>query len=403
MEFKEKLLLIPLFFIPLPLQLHGQELPEFHCTLLEILKSDNYSNNQVPPTKAGESSSVKVYVNLGLREIQSLDDKKMELQTQIALRQTWTDARLAYNSQHKEGFVTLPLDIEHKPWIPDTFISNEKQSTVHGMTRPNSFFRVYPNGTILQSTRISVILSCFMHLENFPFDRQACEIILESFSHPASVLEYAWEPFVDLLKKRDSKHLTQFQLLKYETGKRKVNSKVTGHYSTIFAALIFQRKLGYYIIQFFAPTALSAALSWISFWLGEAVEARLSLAVTVLLTMTTQINGIHQTLPQVSYLTALSIFSGVCILFGVLAIFQSAVVFTLLKTRYRYSIPNSVIGKVMGIEGPNAGVKMIDSVKENEAILVMNLAQQLDNVSKRLFPLLFTLFLVVYFGYFLGA
>lgn len=133
------------------------EILESHKEVLKILKSENYSSNLIPPTLSCDNLSpcihkpLKVIINLGLRDIETIDDKTMELKLQLSIRQKWKDPRLQYPSQDPHGYVTLNADTIHKPWTPDIFIGNEKYSSIHSITRPNSFIRIYPDGSLFQS------------------------------------------------------------------------------------------------------------------------------------------------------------------------------------------------------------------------------------------------------------
>ncbi len=122
-----------------------EELLESHKTVLKILQSENYSSNLIPPVfpcnhvttdLSCSHEPLKVFINLGLRDIETIDDKSMELKLQLSIRQKWKDPRLQWPSQDPNGYVTLNTDTTHKPWTPDLFIHNEKYSTVHSVTRP---------------------------------------------------------------------------------------------------------------------------------------------------------------------------------------------------------------------------------------------------------------------------
>lgn len=65
-------------------------------------------------------------------------------------------------------------------WIPDLFFRNEKQGHFHNIIMPNVLLRIYPNGTVLLSLRISLVLFCPMDLHNFPLDKQVCTIEMAS-------------------------------------------------------------------------------------------------------------------------------------------------------------------------------------------------------------------------------
>ena len=51
---------------------------------------------------------------------------------------------------------------------------------MHKVPNQNRFFRIYKNGTVLYSMRLTVTAKCPMNLRYFPLDRQLCAIEIES-------------------------------------------------------------------------------------------------------------------------------------------------------------------------------------------------------------------------------
>lgn len=81
-----------------------------------------------------------------------------------------------------------------------------------------------------------------------------------------------------------------------------------GEYSCLRVDLTFKREFSYYLIQIYIPCCMLVIVSWVSFWLDpNAIPARVSLGVTTLLTMATQISGINASLPPVSYTKAIDV------------------------------------------------------------------------------------------------
>ena len=67
-----------------------------------------------------------------------------------------------------------------KVWMPDTFFRNEKIARFHSILTPNLYVRVFPNGNVLYSIRVSLICECGMYLSLFPFDQQTCTLDVAS-------------------------------------------------------------------------------------------------------------------------------------------------------------------------------------------------------------------------------
>lgn len=100
-----------------------------------------------------------------------------------------------------------------------------------------------------------------------------------------------------------------------------------GEYSCIKVELLFKREFSYYLIQIYIPCSMLVIVSWVSFWLDpNAIPARVSLGVTTLLTMATQISGINASLPPVSYTKAIDVWTGSCLTFVFGALLEFALV-----------------------------------------------------------------------------
>ena len=121
------------------------------------------------------------------------------------------------------------------------------------------------------------------------------------------------------------------KLPRFELSNKKTNGCTsrtnTGEYSCIQVHLTFRREFSYYLIQIYIPCIMLVIVSWVSFWLDpNAIPARVSLGVTTLLTMATQISGINASLPPVSYTKAIDVWTGVCLTFVFGALLEFALV-----------------------------------------------------------------------------
>lgn len=79
--------------------------------------------------------------------------------------------------------------------------------------------------------------------------------------------------------------------------------ELLGNYTCLEATFTLTRDLGYYIAQMYVPTTLALMFSWVGVWLPEELmEGRLSVAITVLLTLSTDSVSSQEHLPTVSYM-----------------------------------------------------------------------------------------------------
>ncbi|UMM41923.1 hypothetical protein L5515_017961 [Caenorhabditis briggsae] len=92
-------------------------------------------------------------------------------------------------------------------------------------------------------------------------------------------------------------------------------------------------------MQSYVPTTLIVVISWFSFWLDvEAVPARVSLAITTLLTLSTQANAARMALPEVSYMKAIDVWMGACMMF----VFGVMIEFTIVNYAQRQVMASSM-------------------------------------------------------------
>ncbi|XP_063382941.1 glutamate-gated chloride channel isoform X13 [Cydia fagiglandana] len=248
----------------------------------------------------------------------------MEYSVQLTFREQWLDERLKFNNLGGR-LKYLTLTEANRVWMPDLFFSNEKEGHFHNIIMPNVYIRIFPNGNVLYSIRISLTLSCPMNLKLYPLDKQTCSLRMASYGWTTDDLVFLWKEG-DPVQVVKNLHLPRFTLEKFLTDY--CNSKTnTGEYSCLKVDLLFKREFSYYLIQIYIPCCMLVIVSWVSFWLDQgAVPARVSLGVTTLLTMATQTSGINASLPPVSYTKAIDVWTGVCLTFVFGALLEFALV-----------------------------------------------------------------------------
>merc|ERR1719411_937378 len=223
-----------------------------------------------------------------IRSISKIDDYKMEYSVQVTFREQWNDERLRYVDSTKGKLNYLTLTDPSKVWMPDTFFRNEKEAKKHEIIVPNVYVRIYPNGDILYSIRISLTLACPMDLRLYPLDKQVCVLQIASYGWATDDLVYKWKD-VDPVQIVPGLHLPRFTLEQYKSAYCNVITN-TGEYSCLKVELIFKREFSYYLITIYVPCCMLVIVSWVSFWLDQnAIPARVSLGVATLLTMSTQV------------------------------------------------------------------------------------------------------------------
>ncbi|KAM4620320.1 glycine receptor, alpha 4b [Polymixia lowei] len=268
---------------------------------------------------------VNVTCNIFINSFGSITETTMDYRLNVFLRQQWNDPRLAYK-EYPDDSLDLDPSMLDSIWKPDLFFANEKGANFHEVTTDNKLLRIFQNGNVLYSIRLTLILSCPMDLKNFPMDSQTCTMQLESFGYTMNDLIFEWLD-VGPVQVADDLMLPQF-VLKEEKGLGYCTKYYnTGKFTCIEVKFYLERQMGYYLIQMYIPSLLTVILSWVSFWINmDAAPARVGLGITTVLTMTTQSSGSRASLPKVSYVKAIDIWMAVCLLFVFAALLEYAAV-----------------------------------------------------------------------------
>ncbi|XP_062845223.1 glycine receptor, alpha 4b [Trichomycterus rosablanca] len=272
-----------------------------------------------------KGSPVNVTCNIFINSFGSVTETTMDYRVNVFLRQQWNDPRLAYK-EYPDDSLDLDPSMLDSIWKPDLFFANEKGANFHEVTTDNKLLRIFQNGNVLYSIRLTLILSCPMDLKNFPMDVQTCTMQLESFGYTMNDLIFQW---LDKGPVQVAEDLTMPQFVLKEEKDLGFCTKHynTGKFTCIEVKFHLQRQMGYYLIQMYIPSLLTVILSWVSFWINmDAAPARVGLGITTVLTMTTQSSGSRASLPKVSYVKAIDIWMAVCLLFVFAALLEYAAV-----------------------------------------------------------------------------
>lgn len=280
---------------------------------------ENYDERvRPPPNEPDRPSPVIVNVNIMLRMLSKIDVVNMEYSMQITFRERWRDKRLAYNKMQLDNvpkFLTVP-HVKNNVWIPDSFFPTEKAAHRHHVDTENMFLRIYPDGQVLYSVRLSMTLSCPMELQLYPLDVQRCNFDLISYAHTTKDIVYQWDSeSLEPVQVKDGvgKDLPNFNLTSIDTTQNCTSSTNTGSYACLRMQLILRRQFSYYMVQLYAPTTMIVIVSWVSFWIDmHSTAGRIALGVTTLLTMTTLQASINAKLPPVSYVKVVDVWLGAC-------------------------------------------------------------------------------------------
>lgn len=284
---------------------------------------------------------VYVHASAYVYFIQPAEAHDLNFKLHFLLQLRWTDPRLAYRLFSPERSKIIgENDLRERIWVPHLYMSNEQSSSLMGTDSKDVLISIAPNGEVLFSRRMQAVLYCWMNLQKFPFDDQTCSMNLESWKYNASILRLMWEKDSPV-RLSSELHLTEYSLLDFWTNESVVRGDIvnmrlgegrSGNYSALKFTFKLGREVGYYLMDYFIPSMMIVAMSWVTFWLqADASAPRITLGTSTMLSFITLASSQAKTLPKVSYIKASEIWFLGCIGF----IFSALVEFAFVNTIWR--------------------------------------------------------------------
>uniref|UniRef100_A0A5F9CT69 Gamma-aminobutyric acid receptor subunit gamma-2 n=1 Tax=Oryctolagus cuniculus TaxID=9986 RepID=A0A5F9CT69_RABIT len=269
------------------------KVPEGDVTVILNNLLEGYDNKLRPDIGV---KPTLIHTDMYVNSIGPVNAINMEYTIDIFFAQTWYDRRLKFNSTIK--VLRLNSNMVGKIWIPDTFFRNSKKADAHWITTPNRMLRIWNDGRVLYTLRLTIDAECQLQLHNFPMDEHSCPLEFSSYGYPREEIVYQWKRSSVEVGDTRSWRLYQFSFVGLRNTTEVVKT-TSGDYVVMSVYFDLSRRMGYFTIQTYIPCTLIVVLSWVSFWINkDAVPARTSLGITTVLTMTTLSTIARKITPQ---------------------------------------------------------------------------------------------------------
>ncbi|XP_063760508.1 5-hydroxytryptamine receptor 3A-like [Eleginops maclovinus] len=238
-----------------------------------------------------------VQLDMLLYGILEVDEKCQTVTSHIWIEMGWTNELLTWNSTEFCGINMLTIP-RTRLWIPDIEILEDASDT--GSIQKSSVVILYPNGSMVATTRERLTSTCRLDLFLFPFDTQECDISFSSMSSEATAIE--------LRSLNSGRTLTQISELfmvtkgEWDLKHMKIMSlnltKANGHRSKLLYKVSITRKPMLYVINFIIPLLFFLVLDLASFFISKERGEKLSFKVTILLSISVMLLILKDILPS---------------------------------------------------------------------------------------------------------
>ncbi|XP_034031530.1 neuronal acetylcholine receptor subunit alpha-7-like [Thalassophryne amazonica] len=256
----------------------------------ELMK--NYNPLERPV--GNDSHSLTVQFSFSLLQIMDVDEKNQVLTTNIWLQLYWTDYYLQWNMSDYPGVTNVRFP-DYQIWRPDILLYNSADerfdATFHTNILVNSsgYCQYLPPG-IFKST-------CYINVRWFPFDVQRCDLKFGSWTYGgwsldlqmvhADITGYIANGEWDLVEVPGRRNERFYDCCKEP-------------YPDVTFTVVMRRRTLYYGLNLLIPCVLISTLALLVFLLPADSGEKISLGITVLLSLTVFMLLVAEIMPATS-------------------------------------------------------------------------------------------------------
>ncbi|XP_051547776.1 neuronal acetylcholine receptor subunit alpha-7-like [Myxocyprinus asiaticus] len=277
-----------------------------------------------------DSHSLTVHFSFSLMQIMDVDEKNQVLTTNIWLQLYWSDYYLRWNTSDYPGVTTVRFP-DSLIWKPDILLYNSADerfdATFHTNVLVNSsgHCQYLPPG-IFKST-------CYIDVRWFPFDVQRCDLKFGSWTYGG------WSLDLQMMEADITGYIANGEWDLVEVPGRR-NEKFYDcckePYPDVTFTVVMRRRTLYYGLNLLIPCVLISTLALLVFLLPADSGEKISLGITVLLSLTVFMLLVAEIMPATSDSVPLiaQYFATTMVIVGL------SVIATVLVLQYHYHDPD---------------------------------------------------------------
>ncbi|XP_057312193.1 neuronal acetylcholine receptor subunit alpha-3-like isoform X2 [Hydractinia symbiolongicarpus] len=243
----------------------------------------NYSVHSRPVKHLTQPVHVNIQVNIV--RLDSVSEKEQSMRTKLHISYQWKNLNLAWKRKDYNN-VTEVIMPKSKLWTPPVQLLNEA-SRIHGEILEPKFeetVKLTYDGTCLLYFSQFFKSTCEIDVSKFPFDDQTCTIDFGSWSMDSTLLKLTalnGSAIGKDYKQNGEWEMTKATLRDLED-KYEIQEKF---HSIIRLELHIERKHFFFVMNLVVPCALIACMIFLVFVLPPKSGERISLGITVMLSM----------------------------------------------------------------------------------------------------------------------
>ncbi|XP_072569673.1 neuronal acetylcholine receptor subunit alpha-4b [Paramormyrops kingsleyae] len=252
--------------------------------------------NKLSRPVANISDVVLVRFGLSIAQLIDVDEKNQMMTTNVWVKQEWNDYKLRWNPEEYDNVTSIRIPSE-LIWRPDIVLYNNADGdfAVTHLTKAHLFH----DGRIKWTPPAIYKSSCSIDVTFFPFDQQNCTMKFGSWTYDKAKIDLiSMASNVDQMDYWESGEwvivnaVGTYNIKKYEC--------CTEIYPDITYSFIIRRLPLFYTINLIIPCLLISCLTVLVFYLPSECGEKITLCISVLLSLTVFLLLITEIIPSTS-------------------------------------------------------------------------------------------------------
>ncbi|XP_034042516.1 neuronal acetylcholine receptor subunit alpha-3 [Thalassophryne amazonica] len=315
---------------PLILLLHGGTCSEAEHKLFSVIFS-NY-NQYIRPVE-NVSDPVIVQFEVSMSQLVKVDEVNQIMETNLWLRHIWNDYKLRWNPKEFGGveFIRVP---SNRIWKPDIVLYNNAVGDFQVDDKTKALLRY--NGDVTWIPPAIFKSSCKIDVTYFPFDYQNCTMKFGSWTYDKAKIDLVL--IGSTINLKDFWETGEWMIIDAPGYKHDIKYNCCEEiYTDITYSLYIRRLPLFYTINMIIPCLLISFLTVLVFYLPSDCGEKVTLCISVLLSLTVFLLVITETIPSTSLVIPLI---GEYLLFTMIFITLSIVI-TVFVLNVHYRTPET--------------------------------------------------------------
>ncbi|GAU89949.1 LOW QUALITY PROTEIN: hypothetical protein RvY_02440-1 [Ramazzottius varieornatus] len=247
---------------------------------------------------------LSVLLSLKFLQLIAVDEVNQVITTNVMVRQTWNDYKLKWDPEEYGGLSTLYIPCE-AIWLPDIVLYNNAEGDyqITMMTKVT----VNYTGDVVWDPPAIYKSYCLIDVTYFPYDKQSCEMKFGTWTYDAGQVDLTPIRGYETDSKKiqigmdlsEYKESIEWDILEASAMRNRLVYSY-GTYVDITFKLVIRRKTLFYTVNLMIPCILISCLTVFVFYLPSDSGEKVTLCISILLSLTVFILLLAEIIPPTS-------------------------------------------------------------------------------------------------------